>query len=231
MNGRYFRSIGTAIFAGLLFCAVANPRVSFSAGHTAKTPRSDLGVNSRTLMGVTLGESNLAQVQAKMGRTKLWTDGDASRAESKVCYITREPDAIVIVFASNAEMAGPPENSLTDIRVMKSAAYRQRLNCLLLSISGNDVATKNGLKIGLSREQLKRMLGPPEGTARPNWKYSWSVDQPLPKSANNYQQWLSKKEECFEGQSPFSTIYSEIDVRFDSNSVISFSLTRTESIC
>jgi hypothetical protein len=231
MNNRYFPSARTAIFAGLLFCAVANARVGASAGHAGKAPRSDLGIDSRTMMGVTLGESNLAEVQEKIGRTKLWTDGDASRAESKVCYITREPDAIVVVFASNVEMAGPPENSLTDIRVVRSAAYRQRSNCLLLAISGNDVATKNGLKIGLSRQQVKKILGAPEGMAGPKWKYSWSTDQLLPRSANNYQQWLSEKEECFEGQPPFSTIYSEIDARFDSDSVISFSLTRIESIC
>ena len=61
-------------------------------------------------------------VQAKLGAAKLWGDGDAGNAESKVCYLTRDPNSLSIIYAANSEMS--PDQIVTDIRILKKTAIR-----------------------------------------------------------------------------------------------------------
>ncbi len=196
-----------------------------------ETVKGDLGIDSRTILGITVGRSNLAEVQATLGLAKLWSDGDASTAESKVCYVTQEPNAVVLVFASNAEMAGSPENQVTDIRISPRKAYADRSKCLPLAIPGEKVSTRSGLRIGLSHRDIRRILGPPRSATRSMWSYFWSIDRPLPTSAETYLYWLSRKKECFDGKMPFYSIGSEIAAEFQDDTVTSLSLSRMASIC
>ena len=186
---------------------------------------------SMTVLGITLGHTDLASVQETLGRAKIWGDGDASSAETKVCYVTRGADPVVLVFASNAEMAGPPENEVTDVRIVRSAAYRDRSKCGNLAVSANEVRADNGLKLGLDQEIVRKILGPSTRTAGSEWDYSWNVDRQLATSDKNYQYWVARKEECFDGKSPFFTISSGITVKFYGDAVIGLSFRRIESMC
>ena len=171
---RSFKSL--LALALLLSCLAAAAQTDTVKSPTVGQP----DVGSRTILGITLGRANLAQVQAKFGPAKLWRDGDASTAEMKVCYLSAEPDAVAIVFASNAEMAGPPENQVTDIRIVELAAYKDRSNCRNLTIPGNEVTTTNGLGLGLTRQRVRSILGAPTSIAGSTWEYSWDVDVPIP---------------------------------------------------
>lgn len=186
---------------------------------------------SMSLLGISLGHANLASVQEKLGRAKVWGDGDAGSAETKVCYTTRGADPVVLEFASNAEMAGPPENNVTTIRILRGATYQERSKCPSLTISASELRADNGLQLGLDQATVRKILGPPTGTIGSKWDYSWNVDQLLPASDKNYQYWIAKKDECFDGKSPFFTISSGITVRFDGGAVVSLTFRRIESMC
>ncbi len=190
---------------------------------------ADVGIASRTVLGITLGRSTLNEVQEKLGPAKLWSSGDAATAEQKVCYVTKSRRPVVVVFASNSEMAGPPENQVTDIRILRSEAYAERSKCV--AISAENIRTPNGLELGINGETVRKILGiPSRGTpAKPI--YFWSVDRPLPKSDKNYHYWISRREECFDGKEPFVTVSSEIHVVFDRDVVVGLSFERMESIC
>lgn len=125
-----------------------------------------------TVLGITLGHANLDTVQKRLGQAKVWGDGDAGLAETKACYVSRGADPVVLVFASNAEMAGPPENDVTDVRIVRSAAYRDRSKCGRLALSAKEVRADDGLKLGLDQEIVRKILGPPTGTAGSEWDYS-----------------------------------------------------------
>ena len=178
---RSFKSL--LALALLLSCLAAAAQTDTVKSPTVGQP----DVGSRTILGITLGQANLAQVQAKFGPAKLWRDGDASTAEMKVCYLSAEPDAVAIVFASNAEMAGPPENQVTDIRIVELAAYKDRSNCRNLTIPGNEVTTTNGLGLGLTRQRVRSILGAPTSIAGSTWEYSWTstYQYPLPTRATS----------------------------------------------
>lgn len=219
------------VVLALLWNGPSGAQEGVTGASRQETVRGDLGIDSRTILGVTLGRSNLAEVQATLGRTTLWSDGDASTAEGKVCYVTQEPNAVVVIFASNSEMAGPPENQVTDIRIFKSSAYVHRAKCLPLPISAERVRTKSGLGIGLSHRDIRRILGPPRSATPTRWKYSWSIDVPLPASNRYYEYWRSREKECFDGEAPFFWLGSTISVEFEGDAVTALSLSRMESIC
>jgi hypothetical protein len=169
-------------------------------------------------------------VQARLGRAELWSDGDSSTLESKVCYVSEEPSAPVLVFASNVEMAGLPEDQVTDIRISKKTAYADRAKCLPLAIPAEKVSTRSGLRVGLSHQEIRRILGPVRSATPSTWSYSWSIDRPLPTSDRTYAYWLARKKECFDGELPFFSIGSEIDAEFQGDTVTALSLGRMESI-
>ena len=219
------------VVCALLLIGSSAPRNDAAGATRQDTVAHDLDVNSRTVLGIILGRSNLAEAQARLGRTRLWSDGDAATAEAKVCYVTQGPDAIVLVYASNLEMAGPPENQITDIRVLRATAYPGRAKCLPLRIAREKVSTRSGLRLGLKRQEVRQILGPPHRSAALAWSYSWSVDLPLPTSDPYYKHWAAKKDECFNGKLPFFSVGSEIDVSFEGEVVTAISLSRMESIC
>jgi len=204
-------------------------------GKTA--PRgSDLPIDSRTVLGIVLGHSNLAGVEDKLGPAKIWGQGDAGTAEQAICYVTAEPRSVAIIFASNAEMAGTPNNEVTDISIVRSEAYPLRSKCGKLAIPAKDVQTLSGLRLGITRSRISQILGqnPVLGPILHStswWEYVWSVDEFLPKSDKNYAYWLSRKEECFGGKQPFFTVSSEIDVSRAGDVVSWLHLRRIESIC
>lgn len=231
MNPRPHKSqaIVTALLLGSFYLSglsVANRTIAKS---NATASKGDLPIDSRTILGVTLGRSTLATVQQKLGSAKMWREGDASTAEEAICYVTSEPHATVIVFASNSEMAGPPENQVTDIRMMGSESYPQRAKCA--GISAENIRTPSGLGLGISRKTVRTILGAPSHGTLSKPIYTWNIIKPLPKSDKNYDYWASRKEECFDGKEPFVNVGSEIRVVFNDDVVVALSFERMESIC
>ena len=89
-----------------------------AAQSNVEASRKDVGVGSITLLGITIGHSNLADVRRKFGPNSVQLSGDAATAANMICYTTEGAAPVVIVFASNAEMAGPPENIVTDVSIL-----------------------------------------------------------------------------------------------------------------
>jgi len=191
----------------------------------------DLGFGSRTIVGITVGLSNLTNVQNRLGSNPVWSSGDASTAASSVCYITQGSDPAVIAFASNAEMAGPPENIVTDVSILPRDTYPSASHCWNIAISANAIATNSGLKLGLRKRDVARILGMPTGPSGSVWNFTWTIRRLVPSSDKNYQLWLARKEECFNGQAPFVTTVSSILVRFNGDLVASLKVSRINSIC
>jgi hypothetical protein len=198
---------------------------------SSAAPERDLRIDHRTILGIPLGEANLAEVQRQLGEAKLWSDGDAATMEGKVCYVTQGPNPLVLVFASNFEMAGPPEFKLTDVRILGSSAYEEKAKCQSLSVTRDKVGTTSGLKIGISRARVRKILGRPPRTEKSEWAYTWTINRTLPPSDRYYEYWLARKKDCFEGKSPFYTVSSEIIVQFDGDVVVALTFSRMDSIC
>ena len=117
------------------------------------------------------------------------------------------------------------------MRVVELGAYKDRSNCRDLTISGDKVRTTSGLKLGLTAQRVRGILGSPESIAGSSWEYSWDAEVPIPPTDKSYRYWLGRKDECFEGKKPFFTVSSGIRLRFDGDKVVSLILSRVESFC
>jgi hypothetical protein len=225
MKTARWRAIGAIV---LLFTMI--PALRTASAQTADTRSADLPSSSRTILGITLGESNLDNVQAKLGRARVWGDGDAGTAETKVCYLRNGTDSIALIFASNAEMAGSSQQ-VTDIRIVKRPAYKDSANCQRFDIAEEQVHTISGLRLGIDGGEIRRILGQPSESKNGQWNYDWSVDRPLPESDKNYEYWSARRQGCFEGKTPYYTIVSSITVRFERELVVEIAIRRIDSIC
>ena len=234
-RGGPMRNFAYPMLGALILAMFSSYGIAPNAAEVPVTNRGDrltyLSVPSRTVLGITLGRSTLKEVQEKLGSAKLWSSGDAATAEQKVCYVTVSHRPVVVVFASSSEMAGPPQNRVTDIRIVGRGMYPDIANCLKLPISSNEVRTKSGLGLGISRQVVRSIIGMPTRVSKSEWSYFWSNDRPLPQSDKHYSYWASRSRECFDGKAPFFSVNSQLELRFDGNSLVALMVSRMESIC
>jgi hypothetical protein len=222
------RSHNPTIIGCFLVVALATVPLVAQRPESSVLPK-DLAPDSTTILGITLGRSNLTNVQAKFGAAKIWGDGDASSAEGKVCYETQQPNSLALIFASNLEMA--PGGEVTAIRILKRDDYKDHSRCLPLALRADDISTASGIRIGVSRENVRAILGPPTENRQTQWTYDREVERPIPKSAKNYQAWLARRQECFEGKEPFFWISSDITIRFKDDLVEALIFSRIDTYC
>ena len=189
----------------------------------------DLAPDSTTILGITLGRSNLTEAREKFGSAKVWRDGDASSAETKVCYVGQEPNPLVMIFGSNDEMA--PGAEVTSIRILKRDDYKDRSRCLPIAMRAEKISSASGIRVGVSRENVRAILGAPNESGQTQWSYDREVERPIPKSAKNYQAWLARRQECFEGKEPFFWISSDITIHFKDDVVDGLTFSRIDTYC
>jgi hypothetical protein len=194
------------------FCA----RATYAATDASRKTRTGLAhpnSSDLTLLGIALGRANLASVRKTLGPAKVWSSGDAAASEGKVCYFTQEPQQVIIVFASNTEMAGPPENNVTEIQVIRSKQYANLSKCRPITATSAEVSTQSGLKLGLSEQDVRRILGTPARATDVKWDYLKRFDERIPGPHG----------------SEHLVVSLWVTLRFDSGSVQSLSIGRIES--
>jgi hypothetical protein len=143
--------------ACLLFCMGTSFANTTTFQTNDKGSGQDLDIGSRTVLGITLGQSNLTDVRRKFGPSAVWSSGDASTAADSVCFVSQDANPAAIGFASNAEMAGPPENIVTDVTIVARKAYPESSCCRSVTISPSAIATTTGLRLGLSLNRIRNL--------------------------------------------------------------------------
>ena len=151
-------------------------------------------------MGFTLAKSTLADVQAKLGKSiakKCSRDEEASR---DVCYVTASKDQTKVVFEAGFSGGWKELDGYKVIAgSLERPCYRQ---CPRTSQVTSDVQTKGGLKLGLNREQLVTLLGPPRSTSGNKLTFQWQSRQPMTKE--------QKEAESKTFKSPVTDAYYEV---------------------
>lgn len=115
------------------------------------------------ILGFTLGKSTLADVEAKLGKSnlRLCSSGllPAEGASSELCYLAGNGQTRV-VFESGSSGGWKVLDSYKVIAgSLRRPCYRQ---CPRAPQVSSNVQTGGGLKLGLSREKLIALLGPPK---------------------------------------------------------------------
>jgi len=189
--------------------------------------------DSLTFLGVQAGRKDtLSSVTRRLGKTEEWHTGDASTSESKICYRIKTGEGdLVVVFASNSEMANP-QGQINHIRVYASAStFSQRKRCASLSVGVSDLKTTSGLRVGVSPDEVQTTLGPKRIASNQSLTYSACSKQYLRKADPYFDRWVGKSE-CFENPSrPYFNDCSFVEFKFNSGRATYMSLSRNQSVC
>lgn len=130
-------------------------------------------------LGFTLGKTTLADVQAKYGKSIAKKCSREEEAGKEMCYISAGKDQTRVVFEAGfsggwKELDGYKVIAGNLVR----PCYRQ---CPKASQMTSDVQTEGGLKLGLTREQLVALLGPPKQTRGNKLSFEWQSRQAMTK--------------------------------------------------
>ncbi len=118
-----------------------------------KQPLSEL-----TILGLTVGASNLNDVNIKLKGDSIYSEGDAGNNISILCF--EGVDGTTIAFESNGEMGGP-DRTVSYVGVFdKKTPYRLKDKCSVSKLISR--RTKVGcISLGMSKQTLKRRRGQP----------------------------------------------------------------------
>jgi hypothetical protein len=131
------------------------------------------------VLGLTLGRSTLADVQAKFGKSVTRKRSREEEAAEELCYVSAGHDQTKVVF--EAGFSGGWKE-LDGFKVLAGGVgllcYRQ---CPTASQVTREVQTEAGLKLGMTREQLVALLGTPTQVRGNQVSFEWRSRQAMTK--------------------------------------------------
>jgi hypothetical protein len=174
-----------------------------------------------TLLGFTLGRSTLADVQAKLGSSKITRTDAGQDSESEVCYLIPGKNESEVFFQSGFSGGWV---QLDGFKVTSRASDRDS-QCLAADGPEFEIQTLGGLRLGLSREETTQLLGSPTSSSRDGLRYVWKSRKPMRRDE------LEKANQTFHTslKSGYWDIWDEIKLRFAGSKVVEFEISHTVS--
>jgi len=166
---------------------------------------------SLTFLGVrAVGSNTLTDVVARLGTTAVWGTGDAAESESQICYsVPTTNGSVIVVFASNNAMS-EPKGQVNHIGAL---------------------STMNGLKLGISPSEARRILGPRQLRKDQSLLYEASRQRYLESTDSRYARWAAQRQ-CFEDPSrPYFDDFARITIKFRAGAAILLGLSSNQSWC
>ncbi len=148
--------------------------LAFAQSQPSRSPAGDLRI-----MGFALGKTTLADVQATLGESTVLKCSDEEEASNEVCYVSPANDQTKIVF--EAGFSGGWKE-LDGYKVIAGSVdqrcYRQ---CPTAAQLTGEVMTDGGLRLGLTRDQLIKLLGAPKQVRPNSLTFQWRSRQAMTK--------------------------------------------------
>jgi hypothetical protein len=211
-----FRSSNVIVVAPLAFLLVMAQAVG--GQRPARTP--DL-TPQMSLMGFALGRSTLTDIQGKLGATTAGGCSTEEEASKMICYVSSGPDKTRVIFESGFSGGW---SVLDGLRVVSGSLTPDcRLQCLRTSAFDNGIKTSGGLRLGLTRQQLIALLGPPTKETRNRLTFKRQWKRPMTKAE------IDKETQTFKTPvtEPYFDVLDNIEVTFTGATVSEFEIKRT----
>ena len=176
-----------------------------------------------TILGLTLGKHTLWDVRNKVGEADLIPHAEHKKAhspEDKICYVSaQKDDETVLIFNANGTLSSfclePKRNTSTDRKL-----------CTKTALVSKGLATGNGLKSGLTKDQVKKILGLPVKEEAGTFIYTYKVKEKIPEKELPaiVKRWPGTEKD------PYYHFVSFVVIRFDENKLSSFMVTKRGSL-
>ncbi len=170
----------------------------------------------RSIMGFVLGTDDFREATERFGPAAQWHSGDAASSETKVCFVA---DGVTLVLARNEEMS-----SIVDEFRMIEGTIGETHKCLHVSWPLGRITSQSGLRPGLTRPQLLKILGPPSNEVDGQLYWNWEQRKSLAKNDPSYSMCL------LDGQS-ISTKSSGVIARIEHGRVKWLSVSSGDFVC
>ncbi len=111
------------------------------------------------VLGLVIGRTTLKDVQTKLGAAKVMRVSRDEESDVSICYISPQDGTVLVLYSG---VMAASSNAITWFGLWsKEAAYRGRSHCTPSTLVSRNVATRSGLGLGLTQEQVHTKLGNP----------------------------------------------------------------------
>lgn len=146
-----------------------------SGGFAQNAPTLKLNRDDLTVLGVTIGVNNRAQVEVKLGKAQSFKVGAREGADEAIWYRSAlASDDTIVVFHFGA-LGGWSDVTQISISAGKPAPFRTA-KCTPSKGISRDLRFLRGIKLGASCADVREILGPPSYATRGKLSYYVSHD-------------------------------------------------------
>lgn len=174
----------------------------------------DLLRGFRSLAGVTLNQDSAATIRAKLGDTREQNVGSGHDVYASWCYVPAKGQSRALLeLMSDASDMGTPGRALNVIRLRADAPSGERRGCAGLPASAA-LSTPAGLRLGLSRLQIRDLLGRPTRQHADSLVYVFDAKEYMRPGTPEYETWNTPehRESCFDAGLPYANVAASVIV-------------------
>jgi hypothetical protein len=209
---------GTKLTAGV---GLAFLLVGFAVARGQRPSKPDVSPHS-SLLGFELEKSTFADVQDRLGAAKIGQCSHEVEPISYIGYVSQSPDKTKILFESNRfdppfelsgfrVVAGNMSTSTCQIQYQTSAPF------------DSEVKTGGGLKLGLTKAELRALLGSPSKVSGSQLTFEWWSKRSMTKAE------IDQETQTFKAPvtRPYWDVHDVISVVLNDSKVVDFEVQRT----
>jgi hypothetical protein len=137
---------------------------------SAKTSNHELQASNFEIAGITLGRGGSDAITTKLGMATSIERGDASTGRSQLCYSSGHAGSEHLVFEFG-------EDESVVYLFSGGKPWNGEKYCVLSKKPLNALTTASGLRLGLSRLEVEKTLGRPDGESPNSVVYSRQFEQ------------------------------------------------------
>lgn len=175
-----------------------------------------------TILGFTIGEHSLEDIQNKLGRTEILPAKE--QAPVQICYRSNQKsDRTIIVFE-----AGPMGSwkYLTTFRLISNKVkFSEKDKCKTSTVVFKNIQTESGIKLGINPDQLRAILGKPTKEINDNIFFLYEAQRRLLEKETRKMDTQQLNERAY----PVVDISSYVHATFLNSKMVSISITKIET--
>ena len=182
--------------------------------NAAQSADKALDESNFRILGLFIGNCAPRDIYSKFGPGIAFKDA-AEEEETQVCYVSDKDETLILFSFKNFQC------SRIRLLSQKKKFYKWHF-CEKSPLVSRHLSTESGIKLGMSKSELKAILGAPHSESDENMSYAYEWKQKMNKTKNREAGQHSKDVK----KNPHRTVKATIRTDFSDTELISFEVSR-----